>query len=241
MIRRMLGAVQFLTVIPVRMRTATPGESALFFPLVGAALGAAGGLALEWARGYVPFTLACLLVLACWTVLTGGLHEDGFADVADAFRSWRSREKILDILKDSRVGAHGAVALILLLLIRWQALSSIAAEPVVALAAALALGRAAVVVLVWITPAVGDGGAARLSATLSTSVAILVLVQGLAFALMTDGRLPSVLLGGTTAITLLARGYFIGRIGGVTGDCLGTVEQLVETWCLIVFTCRPCI
>jgi cobalamin synthase len=53
-------------------------------------------------------------------------------------------------------------------------------------------------------------------------------------------KIASLLLGGTVVIVILARGYFMRRIGGVTGDCLGATQQIVETWCLIVFTCRPC-
>lgn len=240
MILRFLGAVQFLTVFPIRRATVSPGQAALFFPVVGAILGLGGGLLLEGARGYVPFSLAALVVLAFWSLSTGGLHEDGFADVADAFRAYRSPEKILTILKDSRVGAHGALALMFLILIRWQALSMIAVDAIPALAAALALGRAAVVALLWSTPAAGHGHADAMSNSLSTSIALLAIAQGIAFALWPGGKHPSLLLGGTTLIVLLARTYFLRRIGGVTGDCLGATEQVVETWCLVVYTCRPC-
>ncbi|MDZ4798973.1 MAG: adenosylcobinamide-GDP ribazoletransferase, partial [Bryobacteraceae bacterium] len=129
MIPRLLGAIQFLTIIPVRTQTANPGQSALFFPLVGAALGIAGACALIASRGYLPWSLASLLVLALWSLITGGLHEDAVADVADAVRAWRTPEHIHAILKDSRIGAHGATALIFLLLIRWQALAAITADP----------------------------------------------------------------------------------------------------------------
>lgn len=240
MIRRFLGAVQFLTIVPVPGITSPPGASAVFFPLVGALLGAAGGLLLEAARGYVPFTLVSLLVLAFWTLITGGLHEDGFADVADAFRAYRSPEKIHAILKDSRVGAHGALALMFLLIVRWQALSAIAVEAIPALAAALALGRAAVVALLWATPPSGSGSAMTMSRSLGSGTAALVIVQAIAFGMWPGARPASFLLGGSVLIVLLARRYFLRRIGGVTGDCLGATEQIVETWCLVVYTCRPC-
>lgn len=240
MIARLLGAVQLLTIVPVRTRTATPGASALFFPLVGAALGAAGGSLLEIGRGYLPFTLLALLVLGMWTLITGGLHEDGLADCADAFRAWRRPERILEILKDSRIGAHGAIALLMLVLVRWQALSALSIEPVPALAAALALGRAAVVALAWCAPPATAGSGGDFAATLTTPVAVLAILQGVAFALWPGARVASFLLGGTTAIVLLARAYFTKRIGGFTGDCLGATEQIVETWCLIIYTCRPC-
>jgi adenosylcobinamide-GDP ribazoletransferase len=240
MIGRLLGAVQYLTIVPVRRRTAEPGQSALFFPLVGGAIGGLGGFALESSLGYLPFTLVCLLVIVFWTVITGGLHEDGFADTADAFRAWRPPEKIQAILKDSRIGAHGALALLLLVLVRWQALSSMTVPAVPALAAALALGRASIVVLAWITPPAGSGSGAAFSRTLTTSVAIAAGIQALLFAMWPGARIASILFGGTTAIVLLARAYFTRRMGGVNGDCLGATEQIVETFCFIVYTCRPC-
>ena len=240
MILRFLGAVQFLTVLPIRRDTATPGKAVLFFPLVGAMLGAAGGLILEMARTFIPLPLAALTVLTFWAVITGGLHEDGFADVADAFRSWRTPEKILAILKDSRIGAHGALALLLLVIIRWQSLSSIAVDSIAALAAALAIGRAAMVVLLWSTPPAGSGNALAMSMSMTTPAALLAIAQGVAIALWPGGRISSLILGGTTLLVLMARRYFLRRIGGVTGDCLGALEQVVETWCLVVYTCRPC-
>ena len=240
MIRRFLGAVQFLTVVPVRTATAPPGASAVFFPLIGALIGASGGLLLDAARGYLPFALVSLVVLAFWALITGGLHEDGFADVADAFRAYRAPEKILAILKDSRVGAHGALALMFLLVVRWQALSSIGIAAVPALAAALGIGRAAVVALMWLTPPAGSGSAMVMARSLRSSDAILAVGQGIALAIWVGGPTASYLLGGTTLLVMLARGYFMRRIGGVTGDCLGATEQVVETWCLIVYTCRPC-
>ena len=240
MISRFLGAVQYLTIIPVRAQTAPPGQSALFFPAVGALLGLAGGLLLDAGRGYVPLTLLALFVLAFWSLITGGLHEDAVADVADAFRAWRTPEKIHEILKDSRVGAHGALALMLLVLIRWQALTTIAVDAVAGLAAALAIGRAAVVALSWTTPPAGSASAAVFNATLTSGVAVACVLQGTAIAFWPGATAASFLLGGSTVLILLARRYFLRRVGGVNGDCLGATEQLVETWCLVVYTCRPC-
>jgi adenosylcobinamide-GDP ribazoletransferase len=240
MIARLLGAIQFLTIIPIHRRTAEPGRSALFFPLVGAALGIAGGYALELSRGYVPWQLSALLVLAFWTLITGGLHEDAVADVADAFRAWRPPEQIHRILKDSRIGAHGAAALVFLFLIRWQALASMSADPVQALAASLAVSRAAAVGLIWIAPPAGGGSATELSNSLSTPTVFGAIAQGILFALWPGARVAGSLLGIAAATVLLARNWFERRIGGITGDCIGATQQVVETLCLILFACAPC-
>jgi adenosylcobinamide-GDP ribazoletransferase len=228
MMRRLLGAIQFLTVIPVRARTAPLGSSAVFFPLVGAAIGAAGGLLLETGRGYFPFTLLSLLVLGFWILVTGASQEAAFAHCADG------------ILHDRSIGPHGVIGFVLLILVRWQALASIAVDPIPGLAAALALSHSAVVGLLWSTSPVGDDSAARASETLSTPAAVVAIALGVVFVLLPGGRIASILLGGSIALVLLARGYFTRRIGGVTEHCLGATALIVETWCLIVYTCRPC-
>jgi len=241
MIRALLGAIQFLTVIPVRTRTAAPGRSAAFFPLVGAWLGILGAAVFDVTRDLVPLDLAALLVLAFWAAITGGLHEDGFADCADAFRAGRPRERILAILKDSRIGAHGALALVISSLLRWQALSFIVVDPVPALAAAQGIPRAAAVALAWIAPPVGSGLGFELSKSLNTPIALFAILQGLLLAFWCGGRLTAVLIAGVVLLVIAARRYFMLRIGGVTGDCLGAMAHAVEIFCLLAFTCRRCI
>jgi adenosylcobinamide-GDP ribazoletransferase len=240
MIRELLGAVQFLTILPVRHATAPSGRSALFFPLVGAGIGILGAIILDLARGQVPFTLAALLVLAFWGLVTGALHEDGFADCADAFRAGRSRDKMLAILKDSRIGAHGALALVLSTLVRWQALSAIAVDPFASLAAAQGLSRAAAVALAWLTPPAGSGLGFSLSNTLTSPIALAAILQGVVLAAWCGDRLGIILVIGSALIVAAARKYFTLRIGGVTGDCMGATSHVVEIFCLVTFTCRSC-
>jgi adenosylcobinamide-GDP ribazoletransferase len=239
MIARLLGAFQFLTIVPVRSSTAAPGQSALFFPFVGAVLGAAGGVLLQALQSFLSPSLAALLVVAFWAVLTGGLHEDGFADVADAFRAGRPREKILSILKDSRIGAHGALALILISIVRWQALSSFAGDPVRSLSAVLAVSRTSLVGLAWISPPAGDGLGFEFSRTLSGATAVAAIVQALFLAYV--GGAGTILFALAILMVLTARKYFVSRIGGVTGDCLGATCLLVETGGLVLFSCQRCI
>jgi adenosylcobinamide-GDP ribazoletransferase len=242
MIRAVLGALQFLTISPVRSSTAAPGKSALFFPLIGAWIGIIGAALFDLSRMYMPTAVAAMLVLTFFALLTGGLHEDGFADCADAFRAGRRRDVILAILKDSRIGAHGALALILSSLLRWQALTTLAVvDPVPSLAAAQGLPRAAAVALVWITPATGSGLGFRLSNSMTTPIAIGAILQGLLLAMWCGDKSALILIAGAVLIVLAARRYFMLRIGGVTGDCLGATAHAVEIFCLVVFTCRSCI
>jgi len=123
--RTFLAAVSFLTIVRVPVQDVPPGRAAIFFPLVGAILGAAGAGILIAANLVLPVSLAALLAVAFWTMISGVLHEDGLADVADAMRAGRTPEKMLAILKDSRIGTYGAVAIVLSMIARWQALQHV--------------------------------------------------------------------------------------------------------------------
>src|SRR4051794_36861982 len=101
----MRSALQFLTILPVPGPPGKPGEAAWAFPIVGALFGLLCAVILPWKLGPI---LAMIAVAA----LTGGLHEDGLADVCDAVRKYRTREQMHRILKDSRIGVYGALALI---------------------------------------------------------------------------------------------------------------------------------
>src|SRR5204862_3288051 len=122
-----------------------PHRAALFFPLVGAALGAAAG-GVRWAAAQVfPASMAALLALLFLIVATGALHEDGLADVFDAFRAGRSPERIHAILKDSRIGAFGVLALVIAVLLCWQSIGLLCSGVVPAVAAVVGAARGAVV------------------------------------------------------------------------------------------------
>jgi adenosylcobinamide-GDP ribazoletransferase len=239
MIPRFLGAVQFLTTVPIRRKVSSPGESAIFFPVIGASLGASGGAAFHVLSSFLPHSVAALIVFAMWALVTGGLHEDGLADVVDAFRAGRPRDKILAILKDSRIGAHGALALILISLTRWQALTAITVNPVLSLAALFAVSRSSLALIAWISPPAGSGLGFEFSRALTSTTAVIVLSQGILWAAFSGAGV--LLLSGALVIIVIAREYFIRRIGGVTGDCLGATCLVIETWGLILFTCRRCM
>jgi adenosylcobinamide-GDP ribazoletransferase len=241
MIRRLGGAVQFLTVLPVRAEDVSLADSAVFFPLVGAALGAsASGVYLLLAR-LMPTPLSSMFALLFLVLATGGLHEDGLADVADAFRAGRTPEKTFAIMKDSRVGTFGALALIFSILVRWQALNALGATSTIALIVSEALPRNALVVLSYTAKPAGSGLGSALGTGLSRNVTLLAASQGVAVAFLAGPWLAVTLLVGAAALIWVARSYFHRRIGGVTGDCLGATGQLVECYCLLTFLCARSI
>ena len=234
MIGQLAAAFGLLTRLPVgRFRAAgggpDPASCVWAYPVAGAAVGALGG-GVFWVGvrlGMAPL-LAAGWALAALVLATGGLHEDGLADTADGFGGGATRERKLEILRDSRIGSFGAIALILSLGIRATAIAA-SATPVASMVAAGALGRAAMIgILLALKPARADGMAASLGRVAPTPAAI-----GLALAMLVTVSLLSppmaframaVTLASLTAMAMLAK----RQIGGYTGDVLGATDIVVE-------------
>ena len=201
-------------------------------PLAGAIIGLLGAAAywLAHALGLPPLAAAGL-TLAATLVATGCLHEDGLADTADGFGGGATRERKLEIMRDSRIGSYGACALILSLLLRWSALASLG-EPA-AVAAALiathAAARATMPLLMWLVPrARADGLAADAGSPPRTSVVAAGLLAVMALGLGL-GHMAAVV----ALLLLVAAMAFVAwlcrrQIGGQTGDVLGAMEQVGE-------------
>ncbi|MBK1667677.1 adenosylcobinamide-GDP ribazoletransferase [Rhodovibrio sodomensis] len=242
----MARACVFLTRLPIRWPDAAPGEpdgmAALAralrcAPLVGALVGAAGAatLALAVALG-VPPLAAAGLALAATFAITGGLHEDGLADVADGFGGGQDAARKLAIMRDSYVGSYGVAAIACSLLLRAGALATLAALPggALALIGAHALGRAAMLpVMRALQPARADGlghGAGRPT----RSAAATALALGALLAWLTLGpRTGTAALVLAAALTALVARLAARQVRGYTGDVLGAVEQTVETAVLL--------
>ncbi len=230
MMPRLLGALQFLTIVPVRSG-ATPADSAVFFPLVGALLGACAAAVFQLP---LPASLAALLAVLFLVAITGGLHEDGLADVFDAFRAGRPPERIHAILKDSRIGTYGALALILAILLRWQTIALLSGRALPALAAAAGASRAAMVVLAYIAKPAGEGLGRDFHKGLRPAAVTAAALQGVLLPWVCGPMAGCAALAANVLIVLLARAYFERRIGGVTGDCLGAACQVSEIALLLI-------
>jgi adenosylcobinamide-GDP ribazoletransferase len=234
--RTFLAAISFLTIIRVPAQTVPPGRAAIFFPLVGAMLGAAGAGLFIAANFVLPASLAALIAVSFWTLISGVLHEDGLADVADALRAGRTREKMLAILKDSRIGTYGAVAIVLSIIARWQALQHAPVSRILLVCIiAQAVPRAAIVALAWLSRPSSDGLGFAFSSTLTTTATLIALAQGIAASTLLGWRPGLLIIAAAYLIVRGARAYFYKRIGGVNGDCLGATEQLLEIFILVLF------
>jgi len=234
--KRFLAAVQFLTVVPASSPV-PPAAGALFFPLVGALLGAAAGAVQVAALRLFPASIASLFALAFLIMITGALHEDGLADVFDAFRAGRSPERIHAILKDSRIGAFGALALVIAVLLRWQSIGLLGAGAIPALAAAVGASRGAMVAFAYLSEPAGEGLGKAFCRDLRPALAAAAALQAAALPFLRGPEAGSAALIGNALAILAARAYFHRRIGGITGDCLGALCQLSETLLLLIFIC----
>jgi adenosylcobinamide-GDP ribazoletransferase len=238
-LRAARAALTFLTCVPVGRRLALDGgdigRAGPAFPLVGAGLGAvAGGIVAGLASPLSPF-LAVGLALAAGTLLTGALHLDALADTADALGG-SSRERALEIMRDDAIGAYGAVAIALDLLVKAAALVALARDGhvLVFAIAAGALSRAVPVPLAAALPYArrGEGlarslaGSAWARAAAAAAIAILI-------ALLATG-LDGVVLAACAAVLAVSLGTaFAGWLGGVTGDALGAAVELTELAMLV--------
>jgi len=232
-------ALEFLTCAPVPRRAEpTPterGRSVLYYPLVGLLIGLLLVGAAFVFRG-VDATLAAAMLLTIWVVLTGGLHLDGFADTADAWvGGYGDRDRTLAIMKDPRRGAAAVVAVGLLLLLKYSALTVLLRTgewP--ALLAAPVLARAALVFLFLSTPYVRpDGIGADYARHLPRRAAVAVLIATIAAIVLFDFAM-AVPLVVVAAVALVLRQMVRCRLGGSTGDTLGASCEVVEATVLLV-------
>lgn len=212
------------------------GASVWAYPVVGVVVG--GLVALVYAVslriGMTPALGACWALVAS-VLLTGGLHEDGLADTADGLGGGRSIERRLAIMRDSRIGVFGGLALVLSLAVRGAAIVAIGAPDRVAsaLIVAGALGRAGmVVVLRVIGPARSDGLAAGLGGVPARAAAAAGGIAGL-IGVLFAGVLPGLSLAAVVALAALGwAGVNRRRLGGYTGDTLGAIEVIGE--CIVL-------
>lgn len=230
------SAFALLTRLPVPAHRPQGARSAWAWPLVGAVV---GGIAASVALGAgmlgLPPGPVAALVLAVQALVTGALHEDGLADTADGLMGGRTRERRLEIMKDSRIGSFGALALVLVTLARWSALAAlVGAGAFAAIIAAAALSRAPMAALMAALPNARPSGLSHHVGRPSGGTAALACALALGVGLLSTG-LGAVLMALCAAPLILALASAArARIGGQTGDILGASQQLTEAAALAV-------
>ncbi|QXT40804.1 adenosylcobinamide-GDP ribazoletransferase [Gymnodinialimonas ceratoperidinii] len=229
--RDVIRAAQLLTRVPISGGDGTRGaEAAWAWPVVGLSVGLvqafAGVIALSIG---LPASVAAGLAIAVGLLLTGGLHEDGLADCADGFWGGMDRARRLDILKDSRIGAYGVLALIVAMGMRWALMASLLLHAPLALVAGAMLGRSAMAAVMAQLPFARDGGlAAQVGRPPMAAVwlgAICAILGAVIFAGFGAGLIAVVsAICATWGVAAVAR----AKIGGQTGDVLGATQVMSE-------------
>lgn len=235
------AALGLLSRLPVQVDTPDAtrrgAAAAWAWPLAGAVLGVLAGLVTWVAMGLgLPAPLAAALALATLAVATGAMHEDGLADSADGLWGGWDRARRLEIMRDSRIGTYGVIALVLSLVARWAALSALFQAGAVfgPLIAVGAVSRAPMVALMaWLPNARGDG----LSSTVGRpgrDTALAAIATALLIGLIFAGG--AVLFAAIWAglATLACGAVARAKLGGQTGDILGASQQLAEIAALAV-------
>jgi adenosylcobinamide-GDP ribazoletransferase len=236
-LRTLLIAIQFLTRLPVPdnlwASEETLGKAAKFFPLVGVMVGAGAALTFWLLQYMLPHSAAVLGAIIFTAFITNGFHEDGLADTFDGFGGGWTKEQALEIMRDSRLGTYGALALVFLILGKYSFLSSIASGAPGQvwrwLIVAHAASRWTVLPLcAWLPYARAEGQGKLVAKQIGKAeifIGSMVLFIA-ALPLSWQAALAALLVTGFA--TLLSGFYYRARLSGVTGDCLGATNQLTE-------------
>lgn len=231
--RRFFTALQYLTRLPVPHGSVIPeelGKAATYFPLVGVIVGSLAAVVFIVLHHILPVSAAVLGTIIFTAVLTNGLHEDGFADAFDGFGGGWTKDRVIEIMHDSRVGAYGMLALILLTLSKLNLLSSLSPGQTWRW---LIVGHTAarwttLPLSAWL-PYAGSAGQGKLVAKQVGSIEIVGgTVTLFAVLLLLSWQVAVVAFIVTALVTFFSGLYFRARLQGLTGDCLGATNQLTE-------------
>jgi len=249
-LRLFFTALQFFTRVPVPAwvgwSPAQLNASARYFPTVGLIVGAMGAAVLLGALQLWSAPVAVLLAMAAGVLLTGAFHEDGFADSCDGFGGGFTRERVLAIMKDSRVGSYATIGVALLLALKYQLLLGLverldALTLTAALVASHAVSRLAALGVMARLDYVRDDDSAKSKPIAQTRPG-----PGALLFAATMSLLPCVPLGlaalpalaGAALVWLAAVPYLRRRLGGYVGDALGATQQLAEIGFLLGLAAR---
>lgn len=245
-LRLFFTALQFFTRLPIPRWVGFEAEwlnhASRYFPLVGVVVAAIASATYALAAWLLPAPVAAVMATAATIYATGAFHEDGFADMCDGFGGGMTAQRVLEIMKDSRIGAYGAIGIVCMLALKCVTLALL--PPGVAIAAlfvAHPLSRLAATALIWRLDYARDEGKAKPLAqkmghtefAIATTCALLpAVVCGMAGWLSWSALAASLLAASAAAYWLAQK--CVHRIGGYTGDCLGAVQQVSE---VVIYLC----
>ncbi len=235
MIKKILLALQFLTVIPFKVKSADNDQlagSLIYFPLAGLII----GLALAGVNeilGFLNFPRLALdaILVVILAAITGGIHLDGLADTCDGLSSARSKEEILKIMRDPHIGVMGVVGIVSILLLKTTLLFSLAPSAVPqGLILACVLSRWSLVLSLFLFPYARQEGKAKIfSEGINPRIFILATLVAFICLLLTAGWKGLVIMGIVTLCVIFGSKVITRKIGGITGDTLGATNESAET------------
>jgi len=240
MLRAIEIALQFLTIVKVRLDPAADlqetGRAAWAFPIVGAFIGLLLVITYWVLSGHLPSSLVAILVIGLWVFLTGGLHLDGWTDCWDALAASVPPERRFEILKDSRLGTFGALALILLLAVKIAAVAQ-GDFPLIMLFIAPVVGRGLMVVTAYGSEHRGAGMAAQFLSGIDARIVQWVAILGFGPALLAGWTGIWALVGAYLGAVCFRR-FAQTRLGTINGDVMGAICELAEALVLLIACIR---
>lgn len=236
----LLLMIQFFTRIPVNVNLPCEKEDfrrgAAFLPVVGLIIGFIQWIIYNLFIRILPVSPTIVIVLLVGVLITGALHIDGLGDTCDGFFAFKGSDKIIEIMKDSRIGTYACIAIIFDFLLRYALLTAIAPKFSVAIIAAPIISRFSSVFLFFIGRTakntgtgnffIGNIGKLQLFISLVITIGILALIM--------NPRYIVILLIPAIILTTLFYQFCKSRIGGITGDGLGANNELVEIFALVL-------
>jgi adenosylcobinamide-GDP ribazoletransferase len=207
-------------------------RSTRYFPFIGWIVGGIGAAVFYGLQFVFPPELAILLSMLATIFITGAFHEDGFADFCDGFGGGYTRERILTIMKDSRIGTYGSIGLVGILAAKFMSLHSldVASIPVVLLAGH-SLSRLMPILVIYTSEYSREDATSKTKPIGKKGKGfdfILALFFGLALLIFTPITYSLAILPALLLTTYIFRRYITRKIGGYTGDCLGALQQIAE-------------
>jgi adenosylcobinamide-GDP ribazoletransferase len=239
----LLTAIQFYTRIPVPRDLDYSDEklnhASRYLPLVGLVV---GGLAAAFVMGalkFLPIPVAVILSMALTIFITGAFHEDGFADFCDGFGGGLTREKIIQIMKDSRIGAYGTIGIVAILLTKFALLSEVNSSKLpFILIAAHAASRLMPVLVIYSSKYVRDDETSKIKPIGKKgrdSDLLVAITFGLGALFFLHWKFALAAIPVVFIVPFIFRAYIVKKIGGYTGDTLGALQQIGEVCIYLLF------
>ncbi|MFA6924546.1 MAG: adenosylcobinamide-GDP ribazoletransferase [Bacteroidales bacterium] len=231
-----LHAIIFYTRIPVGIKIDCTenltNKSIKYLPLIGWIVGGFSAFVFYFSNLILPVSISIILSMTASILITGAFHEDGFADVCDGFGGGYTKERILEIMKDSRIGAFGVIGIVLILMFKFFLLENINSISIpVALIAGNTISRLAAITVTFSNSYIGtaETSKSKLSDERITVLNLLfALIIGILPILLFQKYLFFILIIPVFITKWLMMLYFRKKIGGYTGDCLGAIQQVCE-------------